>query len=92
MEGEWFGYEPEKDHASYREYLIPYTEYIISRQDIPYYLTVKNNMIINMFLQYVTKNILPYEGGYWDQPAPITDVLNCLSDQLAARKKKQKGR
>lgn len=48
------------------------------------------NMVVSAFMSY-KKGILPYPGGYLEQPAKIIDIFNVLNQlELEAQEKAQK--
>lgn len=69
-----------------REYLVPFTEYVILRKEIPTYLTEAAFKQIDMWEQYKTMG-LPFSVGYAEHPAVYMDIITTLNVESAKRKK-----
>jgi len=68
-----------------REYLIPKTEYVIKRGDIPGYFTETNFLQIEMWNQYKLLG-LPFGGGWAEHPAVYIDIILALEAESNKRK------
>ena len=69
------------------EYLIPHTEYIVKKGEIPSYFTETTAAQMGMWEDYRLFGF-PNGGGYDNEPARYMDIIKALESECAKRQVK----